>query len=64
MSGLPDKETGSEFCGADILPERSCLGAIWLSSFLGRREIPWYFSAFVDGVFPGVIGATLQTNLY
>lgn len=64
MSGLPDKEIGSGvFFGVDILPDRSCLMAFGVSSFLGRWEIPWCSCAFVDGAIAGVIGASLQIEL-
>lgn len=53
MSGLPDKEIGSGFFGVDILPDRSCLGAFGVSSFLGRWEIPRCSCAFVDGAVAG-----------
>ena len=40
MSGLPVKETGSEFREIEILLGQDCLGAVAVSLFLGGREIP------------------------
>lgn len=60
MSGLPDKENGSEFRGVGILPDRSCLRAFMVSLVLGRREIPLCSYAFIEGVIAGVKGVSLQ----
>ena len=60
MSGLSDKETGSEFSGVEILPNRNCLRGFLVILFLGRREIPCCSYAFIEGVFAGVIGVPLK----